>query len=378
MPVISKRRSLAACLLSTAAAVSGLLLATGCGGAVQGEATAAPTPRKPGAQKARRFLHVARSGSNRARGTRLHPWRTIQYALDRARPGDTVVVHAGTYSGRVVMRRDGTRSRRIVLRAAGRVVLLGRLRVRADHVTVQGFRFTGRTPANRSDVLVWVSGASDVLLAHNRLEHSAISAIFAGEESRDVRIVSNLIVRNGRSRALDHGIYLERVRGGLVANNVIARNAGYGVQLYPDTDGVRVLQNTVFANGNAGIILAGGRRGQASDGNVIANNVLADNGGAGIRTFWPRTVGRRNTVVTNLVYGNRGTVVGLGLGVTDTIRRDPGFVDAAAGDFRLRRTSPARDRAVASYSGRRDFAGVRRPQGRTPDLGAFEWRRPGR
>jgi len=42
-------------------------------------------------------LHVAVDGSDRAAGTAARPLRTIGRAIDRAAPGATIVVHAGTY-----------------------------------------------------------------------------------------------------------------------------------------------------------------------------------------------------------------------------------------------------------------------------------------
>ncbi len=51
---------------------------------------------------------------------------------------------------------------------------------------------------------------------------------------------------------------------------------------------------------------------------------------------------------------------------------DPGFVDAAGGDFHLQPTSPCVDVGVASPEVFDDAAGVARPQGVANELGAFE------
>ncbi|MBA3818759.1 MAG: hypothetical protein H0X17_07695 [Deltaproteobacteria bacterium] len=53
---------------------------------------------------------------------------------------------------------------------------------------------------------------------------------------------------------------------------------------------------------------------------------------------------------------------------------DPKFVNAAAGDFRLQAGSPAIDAALPTtgLNPDHDFEGTARPQGASPDIGAFE------
>jgi hypothetical protein len=46
------------------------------------------------------------------------------------------------------------------------------------------------------------------------------------------------------------------------------------------------------------------------------------------------------------------------------------------GVYRLKAKSPAIDAGTTTGAPRTDFDGVRRPQGRGIDIGAFEWRQP--
>src|SRR5512143_3616252 len=46
--------------------------------------------------------HVSTTGDDAASGADVAPWRTIQHAADVVAPGDTVIVHAGTYTGFIV------------------------------------------------------------------------------------------------------------------------------------------------------------------------------------------------------------------------------------------------------------------------------------
>jgi len=46
---------------------------------------------------ATRVRHVSPTGDDTGPGTRERPWRTIEHAAQAAQPGDTVLLHAGTY-----------------------------------------------------------------------------------------------------------------------------------------------------------------------------------------------------------------------------------------------------------------------------------------
>ena len=72
------------------------------------DAVAAPPMKLPlGA-----VLHVSTTGSDAGDGSLDHELRTISAAAERARPGDTITVHAGTYRERVDPPRGGVRSER--------------------------------------------------------------------------------------------------------------------------------------------------------------------------------------------------------------------------------------------------------------------------
>src|SRR6185437_11934804 len=73
-------------------------------------------------------LHVATTGADTADGSTDRPFRTINHAAEIARPGDTVLVHAGEYREWVRPRRGGLSStRRITYQAAP-----------GEHVVIKG------------------------------------------------------------------------------------------------------------------------------------------------------------------------------------------------------------------------------------------------
>lgn len=63
-------------------------------------------------------LHVSAAGRDGFDGSEQRPWRTIQHAVDRARPGDTVLVHPGIYPEPVSIKRGGVEGRPLIIRAA--------------------------------------------------------------------------------------------------------------------------------------------------------------------------------------------------------------------------------------------------------------------
>src|SRR5688572_7465259 len=65
-----------------------------------------------------REWHVSERGVDGREGTEREPVRTIQFAVDRARPGDTITVHPGIYPEPVRLRRGGTKGKPLVLRSA--------------------------------------------------------------------------------------------------------------------------------------------------------------------------------------------------------------------------------------------------------------------
>lgn len=361
------------CLLVAAA-----LVVAGCGGG-GGEpsrsGSSSPSLPPPAAgQASGRALHVSPEGSDAGSGSRLSPLRSIQHALDLARPGDAVLLEPGSYPEAVTIERGGTAAApvRLAARVEGEAVVTGRVKIAADNVVVSGLVVVGQTDANPEDVALYVSGGRSVRLVGNEIRRAAQSGIFVGEAAADVRIERNWIHLNGRDSFLDHGIYIESSNAGLIANNLIEANAGFGIQLYPNADGFLVTQNTIVRNGRAGVIV-GGELATADD-NLIVNNVVAMNGGEGIRTYWGAGQGSGNEADTNLVYGNDGDGEAQvdGLAVRGTIEESPGFADSGNGDYGLGPDSPALDSALEEYALPTDKDGVTRPQGAGPDLGAFE------
>jgi parallel beta-helix repeat protein len=318
-----------------------------------------------------REFFVGPDGSDRNDGSRLRPWRTLQYALDTIIAGDTIVVLAGTYVESPTVTVGGKPSAPVTIRnaAGARPVVAGRLRIAADDVVVVGLTVDGGQL--RNGVVLHVVGRRRVTLASNEVRGGPGSGIFVGGGARDVSVLANVVHGNGRVRAGAAGIALHRGADASVESNVAYGNRGTGIQVYPDFDRALVNQNTAADNTGAGILVGG--ESVTSDSATIVNNIVAFNGGQGIRTFWAGPVGVDNVATNNLIFDNgEDDISRAGMKNSENFSVDPLFRDRERHDYRLRRRSPAIGQAAERYVAAIDCEGRPRPQGLRSDLGACE------
>ena len=206
----------------------------------------------------------------------------------------------------------------------------------------------------------------DIELKGLEVRNGNSSGIFLGGADR-ATIEGNWIHDNGTHANADHGIYWSSGSGGTIANNVIERNLVYGIQMYPSPTGQLITQNTLVANGRAGMVLSG------ASNVVVVNNISAWNREEGIRTGSGSNSGV--VVERNVLFGNSADYYWqTPLTVISTIHADPFFVNRGAGNFHLAAGSPAVDVAISRYSTSTDYDGASRPSGAAPDIGAFERR----
>lgn len=343
-----------------------------------------------------RALYVTPAGNDNNPGTERAPLQTIAAAASRAVPGSTVHVAPGTYRENVKSMKSGTAAAPIryvsTVKWGAKLIGAGTEAVwenRGEHVEIAGFDVSG---SGRNGILNY---GSWVRVINNRVHDLAVSGgcsgnggggiVFTNYQASDGEISGNLVHDIGMPGACPgvQGIYYSNLRG-KIYNNIVYRASAWGIHLWHAADKVVVANNTVFANGSAviggGIVVGTGD----APGNVVMtdtkviNNIVVHNPRASIKQYcYPgdACIGADNLVAHNVVFGNGRKIemlVGKDIG---TISQDPLFVDFRSdgkGDYRLRSSSPARKRGMASLAPPADIEGISRPRAPAVDIGAYQ------
>jgi Right handed beta helix region len=169
----------------------------------------------------------------------------------------------------------------------------------------------------------------------------------------DPRIVESL---RDESQSGVHGIYLIDAPGAQIHDNYIYDNVSRGLQLWPDVDGAVVDHNVFFGNGSNINVGSSAPYGHFSEGNRFEDNVVSD---AVLRSVYDAPWGpgdtesivgyfpndgdaRGNAFVGNCVHqaDPARAYGGVGYVHSGDVFAEPGYVDAAAADFRLQAGSP--------------------------------------
>ncbi len=377
------------------------------GGATRSEDSVAITISAATApQRGGTTYYVSPRGADLNPGTEAKPFRTIQKAADRVKPGDTVLVDDGVYVysgptdcfGRVVVcvSRGGVADNWVVFRsknkwgakidgmngdAASGFGFSGG----ASHVRIQDFEITGLASSDGSaGGIDLYNGGSDTQVVGNHIHDighvcantsNGQNGVFI--KADNVLVERNLIHDIGRLtpgqngcqpgnenwKNHDHAIYHDAGDNVTILNNIIYNiKQGWAVQVWPKSRArMNILNNTIaFCNqyqGKFGAIVmwvpfSGGMK--ISD-SIIANNIFY---GVNTAAIWMGTGGGppmtfanvriSNNIISNgvLLFAEKNVDTrGLILADSDNNmeKTDPKFADAGAFDFRLRPDSPAVD-----------------------------------
>lgn len=241
--------------------------------------------------------HVSPTGKPDGDGSAARPWDlVIALAQPTAvKPGDTILLAAGTYSGTsrdtFTSKLTGEPNKPIIVRpaegahaviqpslnlAAGGYVWFRDLEVMNPDTKEYARTEHGRAPA------VWIRGTHDVKLI-NLLIHEGGQGIGAWTEAKDVEIYGCLIFNNGWAGSNQgHGIYTQNRQGTKRIADCIIFNTlteGYGLHAYGSdnafVDNFVIEGNILFHNGGAESLVGGG---QPSHNIVYRNNYLWSGG----------------------------------------------------------------------------------------------------
>jgi hypothetical protein len=356
----------------------------------------APLPPSTGT---RRFVSL--SGSDANPGTEASPWRSIQRALELARPGEQILVRGGTYSGTatgpdrgdgigpsVYVSPQGAPGEPITIQPypGEQVTIAGFVSFpRAAWFRMTGFVIDGSTTPNAEGVSLGNTSTGEphhVELSYNEIRNFQRSNGHAQGilhySGTDTALVGNRIHHIGLQTFYDHGIYLKAGRRVVVANNVISDiTGGYGLQIWGDFDDSWVINNTVYGSAASGFTIGGNSERGQPDRTVAANNIFAGHSGTAdsqqgyaAKEYQP---GTGNSVRHNLGWANaRSTPFYLSAsGPSDNRTADPRFTSVAGRDLHVAATG-------AAAGAGEDFGLLLDADGRTrdgsPDLGAYEAR----
>lgn len=235
--------------------------------------------------------YVSPSGSDHSPGTRQFPWRTLQYAADHVRAGDTVRIRPGKYAG-FCMGWDqpvaGMPDRPIAFLAdPGAVILMRNGKTpdginveNAGHIVIDGFRIVGMKRAG-----IRVCHADNVTVRNNVCDGNGEWGIFTSH-SDNTLIADNIACRSVHQ----HGIYVSNSAcNPVLRGNVIFGNARAGIHMNGDV-----------SQGDSGMII----------GAVVENNLIYDNGAEGASAINCDGVAR-SQIRHNLLLNNHANGISL-------------------------------------------------------------------
>ena len=275
-------------------------------------------------------------------------YRSIQEAVDAARPGDTVLIKAGEYA------EDVTIHSKDRLRVTGehvdRVKILGRNRVGSFHIGKWPY---GATNVEISGITIEQHGGLALGMFNGKgvtLRNVRINGLVFGQQVQDVRLEactiggsettgvqladSQAVLTGNVIRDNDHGVTVAGKSDVRLERNVITGNLFEAVVVNDGAKAVLV-SNTIAKNG-AGVAFLQTSQGEAS-GNVIGLNKVG----------FAISPSSRPTLSYNALYNSEHNYVRAGatpvpapdLRSDTDVAVEPRFVDAGAGDFRLRTDS---------------------------------------
>lgn len=228
--------------------------------------------------------------------------------------------------------------------------------------------------ANPLDHGIYINSSHN-LVDGNDIYHNSGHGIqiYRNDKGYNESFCSYNIVRNNRVHDNDTAtmstlaIVVANGKGNLLYNNLVYGNAG-GIQIGYGANKTRVFNNTVYnnkgASWGAGILVQ-----PSATETVVKNNICCGNGAGGRGDYSEKSHGVLRTLSDYNITGDA-----TGYGPHSLRNTNPQFVDAMNGDFHLRHGSPAIGAGTHIADVRDDFDHTPRPKGKSPDVGAYQFK----
>ena len=228
--------------------------------------------------------HVSTEGKDDGNGSMEARWASLGAAASRLKPGDTLLVHGGTYRGEVAIKCSGTPEAPIAIKAApgehvlltyketgpvlyekgthyGPVVSLAGCR----HLELSGFEVVGALEKfdhkvckySENGISVSGGGGEGVRILDNEVHHCGHCGIKEmGHGGHHILVEGNLVYDIGHVGAHDHGLYCP-ADDCTIQKNIFLNCNAYGMHLYSQPKRCVVRHNIAAGCYAFGIILAG-------------------------------------------------------------------------------------------------------------------------
>jgi len=199
-------------------------------------------------------------------------YSTIQDAVNASLPGDTIIVHAGTYEENVMISTpaltlQGEDRDVVTVTAAdptGNVFCVNYV----DYVSISGFTVTGSSNCG----IRICSGAAHCNISDNNVSNNGNSNNGNGillEASNGYTVIRNNIVKSNAVNGIN--LFCQQDAHSTITGNDISDN-GHGIHMFLSSNNT-ITCNWVYNNSECGFYLTGG-----SINNTIENNTIIENG----------------------------------------------------------------------------------------------------
>lgn len=271
------------------------------------------------------YIWVSPEGSDTATGSQSSPVKTIQEAVNRAKPGTAVMVKAGIYTENVTIRNSGAEDLPIQIISAdgrGKAQLLpadgtkDTLRIGGvDHIVVDGMKIVGPASEDDNAVHVHVNLPEFDPPRHITLKNNDITAL--GGDGIKVSKAEYITVLNNRisgSTGNEEGIDFVGVHHGVIGHNEVKGTRKNPVNVKGGSYDILIEGNYIDGAGTHGLGIGGYTEEQffwpgfigtdnyeARDIRVVGNEI-ANTGHQGIRVIGAHSVELTNNWIHDVVH----------------------------------------------------------------------------
>jgi parallel beta-helix repeat protein len=212
--------------------------------------------------------------------------------LDSARPGDTVIVHAGVYNQSVVITKsinligDGATLDGTPPADSGTTLQNDSITIEqgVSDVTVRNFEIRNYLGTGGHGITAWNNGTSNIQIINNVIHDTGI-AINVGNDGTGFHeiwfISNNTVYKNGI------GIYVAHGKNVVISNNIAEESFWSGIWVGTEigstfnTEHIEVINNTVTNSGSGIYVLSSSEEAELKE-ITITNNTVSDCGEDGI------------------------------------------------------------------------------------------------